>query len=283
MAEDANHTIVVREILVAVDSSSHSRAALRAAATLAKLMEANIRGLFVHEEHWSRISRLPSVTSINELTGKAHVLEEKALEQEIDLLKERLHRQLQHISKKNQITHSWETARGRVDEEILQAARKADLITIGSRGRSFHPGDRLGSTARTIIRKAEKPILLLKEGVDLGKTITTVFDASDESQKGLRLALSLAQKNDSTLSILVLDEGQETEGQRNQKLEKIVDSASIPVTITMLERPDLSAFLNAVNRQQSGLLVTPKKQSFFQQPSLETTLGYLNCPVLMVD
>ncbi|SHF55178.1 Nucleotide-binding universal stress protein, UspA family [Fodinibius roseus] len=282
MAEDANQPILVREILVAVDSSSHSRAALRAAATLAKLMEANIRGLFVHEEHWSQISNLPSVTSINELTGKAHVLKGKALEQEIDLLKQRLQRQLQQISKENRIPHSWETARGRVDEEILQAARKADLITIGTRGRSFYPGERLGSTARAIIRKADKPILVLKKGVDLGRTITTVFDASDESQTALRLALSLAQKNESTLSILILEEGQDTEGQRNQKLEKMVESASIPVSVTVLEHPDLPDFLNAVNRQQSGLLVTPKNQSFFKQRSLETTLGYLNCPVLMV-
>lgn len=283
MAEEGNDTILVREILVAVDSSAHSRAALRAAATLAKLMEANIQGLFVHEEEWSQISRLPSIKSINELTGKADVLGEDALEQEISLLKQRLQRQLKYISEKNEITHSWQTARGQVTEKILEAAEKADLITIGRQGRSFSPGDKLGSTARAIIQRADSPILLLKKGLNLGKTITAVFDASDESQKGLKMALSLAQKNDSALAILVLDSGQDTEGHRNKRLEKMVDNASIPVTVTMLERPDLREFLNAVNYQRAGLLVIPKNHSFLQRDTLETTLGYLNCPVLMIN
>lgn len=283
MTEDANHTILVREILVAVDSSAHSRAALRAAATLAKVTKANIRGLFVHEKHWSQISKLPSVVSINELTGKAQVLEKNALKQQVDLLKRRLRQELKYISEKNQLTHSWETVRGQVAEEILEAAKKADLITIGRRGRSFPLQKRLGSTAKAIIRQADKPILILKKGLNLDNPITAVFDGSSESQKGLNLALSLAQRNNSKLAILVLNETQQDKIQRNRTLEKLVDNASIPVSVTILQRPDMHRFLNEINYQHAGLLVIPKNQSFLQYDSLETTLGYLNCPVLMIS
>lgn len=283
MSDETNQTILFREILVAVDSSSHSRAALKAAATLARAMEANVRGLFVHEEHWSQISRLPSIKSINELTGKAHVLEEDALEHQIDLLKQRLQRQLKYISKKNKITHSWETARGEVAEKILEAAKESDLITIGREGRSFFLGGKLGSTARRIIREAAKPILLLKKGLNLGKTITSVYDASAESQKGLKLALSLAQKNESELSILVMDTQGEAKSQRNRTLEKMVENATIPVAVTMLENPDLREFLRAVNYQQAGLLVIPRNHPFLEDQNLEATLKYLNCPVLMIN
>lgn len=283
MAEDANHTILIREILVAIDSSSHSQAGLRAAAALAKLMEANIRGLFVHEEHWSQISKLPAITSINELTGKTDTLEEEGLEKQINLLKQRLRRQLESISKKNKITYSWETTRGPVAEEILEAAKKADLITIGRCGRSFPLKNKLGSTAKAIIQKADKPILLLKKGLNLGNTITVVFDASEQSQKGLNLALSLAQKNSGKLSILVLNKDQEVEAQRNRKLEKLVEKADIPVTVSVLNNPSRWQFFNTINYQHSGLLVIPKDQYFLQVDSLETTLEYLNCPVLMIN
>ncbi len=283
MAEDPNHTILVREILVAIDASAHSQAGLRAAAALAKLMEANIRGLFVHEEHWSQISKLPAITSINELTGKTDTLEEEGLEKQVDLLKQRLRRQLESISKKNKITYSWETTRGPVAEEILEAAKKADLITIGRCGRSLPLKNKLGSTAKAIIQKADKPVLLLKKGLNLGNTITVVFDASEQSQKGLNLALSLAQKNSGKLSVLVLNKDQEIEAQRNRKLEKIVEKADIPVTVTVLNNPSRWQFLNVINYQHSGLLVIPKDQSFLQVDSLETTLEYLNCPLLMIN
>ncbi|GAA5521493.1 universal stress protein [Aliifodinibius salicampi] len=283
MAEDKNHTILLREILVAIDSSPHSQAALRAAATLARLMEANIRGLFVHEEHWSRISRLPAIASINELTGKTDTLEEKGLEKQVNLLKKRLRHQLEDISRKNKISHSWESTRGQVADEILEAAKKADLITLGRRGRSFSLKNKLGSTAKAIIQKADKPILLLKEGLDLGNTVTVVFDASEASQKGLSLALSLAKRNYGKLSILVLNKDQESETRRNKELEKLIEKAEIPVSVTMLDKPSRWQLLNAINYQHAGLLVIPKKQSFLQLDSLETNLEYLNCPVLMMN
>src|SRR5690625_3793018 len=283
MDEDANHTILVREILVAVDSSSHSRAALRAAVTLAKVMEADIRGLFVHEEHWSRISQLSSLKTINELTGESQVLEEGALEQQIGTLKRRLQRQLKQISQKNKITHSWQTARGKVSEQILEASKEADLITIGLRGRSFPLKHKLGSTARAIIDKADKPILILKQGLNLDQTITAVYDGSEASRKVLALALSLAEKNGSRLSVLAIKQSPEAENQRSKSLERLVDNAPIPVTVTMLEQPDVRRFLHAVNSQQSGLVVIPKDQPFLQRDLLETTLNHLYCPVLMIN
>jgi nucleotide-binding universal stress UspA family protein len=283
MAEDANHTILLREILVAIDSSAHSQAALKAAATLAKLMEANIRGLFVHEEHWSQLSRLPAITSINELTGKTHTLEEEGLEKQVNLLEQRLRRQLEDISKQNKMSHSWEATQGQVAGEILEAAKRADLITIGRQGRSFSSKNKLGSTAKAIIRFADKPILLLEKGLNLGKTITVVFDASEKSQKGLNLALSLAKRNNGELSILVLNKDQEIETQRNPRLEKLVEKADIPVTVTVLNKPSRWQFLNAINYQHSGLLIIPKDQSLLEIDSLETTLEHLNCPVLMIN
>jgi nucleotide-binding universal stress UspA family protein len=65
MAEDTDQSILLRRILVAIDTSGHSREALEAAATLARLTEAQIHGLFVQEEQWGRIGNLPSLSAIN--------------------------------------------------------------------------------------------------------------------------------------------------------------------------------------------------------------------------
>jgi nucleotide-binding universal stress UspA family protein len=282
MAEDTEQSILLRKILVAIDTSGHSRAALEAAATLARITEAQVHGLFVQEEQWNCIGQLPSLSAINELTGHSQALEEGSIEQQVELLKQRLHRQLRTVSRQHQINHSWQTARGKVAEEILEAAKEADLITIGRRGRSFMRKSNLGSTARAIIRKADKPVLILKKGLELGQTITVVYNASAESQKGLRLALSIAQKNESKLWILVMDENSGGSEQRDKTVEQMVEDASVPVNVTIFQKPNVGQFLNVVNYQQSGMLVIPKNQSFLQGDALEITIEHIQCPVLLI-
>jgi nucleotide-binding universal stress UspA family protein len=164
----------------------------------------------------------------------------------------------------------------------LEAAKEADLITIGRRGRSFLRKGELGSTARAIIRKADKPVLILKKGLELGEAITVVYNASAESQKGLKLALSIAQKNESKLWVLVMNENNEAAGQRDKTVEKMVEDASVPVNVTIFQKPSVGQFLNVVNYQQSGLLLIPKNQSFLQGDALEITIGHIQCPVLLI-
>jgi nucleotide-binding universal stress UspA family protein len=275
-------TILLRHILVAVDTSPHSRAALEAAVALAKVMHANVSGIFVQEKHWSQITRLPSSIAINEFTGEPSSLEEDNMRREIERLGKRLRRQLQSISRRNEIDHSWKTARGEVSEEILEAARDADLITIGRRGRSLSRGSKLGSTTKSIIRKADKPVLILNEGLRLGHTITAVYNATPQSQKGLRMAVNIAEKNDSRLSVLVLDEGDQTGSERDKTAEKMVENSDAPVNITIFHHPNVGQFLNVVNYQQAGLLVIPKNQSFLRGEALEVTLEHIHCPVLLI-
>lgn len=283
MADDQNHTILLRKILVAVDTSAHSRAALEAAATLAKITEANIHGIFVQEEHWSKVSRLPSVKTVNELTGKSQSLEKDTIEKQVGRLKKRLYRQLKFISQRKEIDHSWETASGLVEEKILEAAKEADLITIGRRGRSFLRHKRLGSTAKAIIQQADKPILVLQKGLRLGTAITCIYDTTEESQRSLKLALSLTEKNDSRLFVLVIQNETDISSERDKSVEQMVDHTHVPVSITTMRQPSIGKFIHIVNRQKPGLLVIPKSQPYLQNDSLETTLEYLNCPVLMVN
>src|SRR5699024_5181335 len=97
MAEDEEQVILFRRILVAVDTSAHSRAALEAAADLAQATEAHLSGIFVEEEHWNRVGRLPSGSSVNVLTGRSETLEEERLQHRIEYLTKRLRRDLKRI------------------------------------------------------------------------------------------------------------------------------------------------------------------------------------------
>lgn len=280
MAEDSNKTVLLREILVAIDTSTHSQAALEAAVALAKTMEANLQGLFVQDELWQKISRLPSTSTVNTLTGNVLPLESDTLEDRIRLLRNRLRRKMELMSSKNKVTYSWSSTQGKVEDKVLEASKNADLITIGLKGSSARR-KRIGSTAKTIIQKAEKPVLILKEGLHLGTTLTVVYDASKESQKGISLALKIAERNNSSVNVLVVDNNPDALDQRNKELESLVDGASVSVNVELMENTDLGSFLNTINEQHSGLLIIPKNQPLLAK-SFETILHHINCPLLMV-
>lgn len=281
MAEDTKRSVLLREILVAIDTSSHSQAALEAAIALAKTMEANIQGLFVQDELWNRITQLPSTRAVNALTGDVLPLEHEMLEDQVTILKHRLRRKLEYLSRRNKVKHSWIFTRGKVEEKILEAAETADLITIGIRGHSLRK-KKLGSSAKAIIQKAEKPVLILKKGLRLGNTLTAVYDASKESQKGIKLALKIAKKNNSPLSIMVVDNNPDVLDQRSKELEKMLEDTSVSVEIELMDRTDLGSFLNSINQRNSGLLIIPKSQPLLSK-SFETVLNHINCPLLMMS
>ncbi|MDX1586735.1 MAG: universal stress protein [Balneolaceae bacterium] len=281
MAEEKKGSDLVREILVAIDTSAHSQAALEAAITLARTMEANIQGLFVQDEVWQKLSQLPSTKTVNTLTGDVLPFESDTLEDHLTLMRNRLRRKLEYLSSRNQITYSWSSIKGNVENKILEASKNADLITIGLKGKSASR-KRIGSSAKTIIKKAGKPVLILKRGLHLGTTLTVVYDASEESQKALKLALKIARKNNSSLKVLVVDNNPEAMEQRNKELEQLLEGVSISVQIDLIKNTDLGSFLNSINRQHSGLLIVPKNQPLLSK-SFETILLHINCPLLMVS
>lgn len=281
MDEETEKTVLVREILVAVDISKHSQAALEAAVALARTLEANIRGVFVHDEVWNHISRLPSISAVNTLTGQIFPFEDDTMEERVRLLESRLRQKLENISRRRDITHSWHSARGIVEEEILVAAKKTDLITIGLKGSSTRRKI-MGSSARRVIEKTDKPVLVLKEGLRLGRTITAVYDGSTGSQKGIKMALDIAERNESTLKVLILNNELEAREDRNQKLESLFRNRNVFAKFELLDRPDASQFLNSVNQQKSGLLIVPKDLPLLKR-SLDVILNHINCPLLMMN
>lgn len=281
MDEENEKTVLIREILVAIDTSKHSQAALEAAAFLARTLEANIRGVFVHDEIWNRVSQLPSTSSVNTLTGQISSFENDTMEYKIKLLKNRLRKKIESVSRRHQISHSWHYLRGKVEEKILDAAKESDLITIGLKGSSA-TRKVLGSSARRIIERADKPVLILKEGLRLGTTITAVYDGSKESQKGIKMALHIAERNESTLSVLVINNSQQAPEERNKELKNLLQNKPDFVEIELLDKPNVSRFLNSVNQQKCGLLIVPKDQPLLNK-ALQIILININCPLLLMN
>lgn len=278
--DDSEETpIKMTEILVALDHSRHSRAALETAAAIAKLMEAKIHGLFVHDDRWLRISKLPSISEIDELTGRISPIDRVAVEKEIRKLEKTIKEYFEIISKQHQLTHRWSTVKGVVTEKILEAAEDCDMITIGSRGRSYSKTRKLGTTAATIIRSADKPILILQKRHNLGYPAIAIFDGSKRSVSGLRIADEIAERNETHLTIIDLSEAFPSSEESRKLVERFKKNAKI----LKLNQPNMGRFLYLINKLRGGLLVLPKNDRFINRTTLEHILESADCPVLFAN
>ncbi|RMF77434.1 MAG: universal stress protein, partial [Nitrospirae bacterium] len=74
-----------RRIVVAVDASADSLAAVRAAARLAEALSAELHGLFVEDANLVRLARLPFAREVR-LSAAPRRLEAAALERELRAL-----------------------------------------------------------------------------------------------------------------------------------------------------------------------------------------------------
>jgi nucleotide-binding universal stress UspA family protein len=110
------------------------------------------------------------------------------------------------------ISIEFDLAEGSTAREILAKAESmpADLLVIGTHGRSGFEHLILGSVAEKVLRKAECPVLTVPRSVPdvvpappvLFKRIVCAIDFSDCSMHALNYAMSLAQEADAALTVV---------------------------------------------------------------------------------
>lgn len=143
---------VIRKILYATDFSESSAPASEYAQTLAKLAGADIHVLHVIGELAdSRRSRIPP---------EAFEIFEKEIE--VQVVKEMEDFCRRHLGE--EIAYTTETAIGNPFQVILSAAaaQKADLIIMGTHGRTGIEHVLMGSTAERVVRKSPIPVLTVR-------------------------------------------------------------------------------------------------------------------------
>ena len=141
-----------RRILVPMDFSEGSRFALRHAIELAKEFESEVIGLHVIEVAYG-VGEMGYVIDAETLRGKMNEEAERMLNQTLS-------------------EQEYEPARGLVRtgvpySEIVNVAEEesADLIVLGSHGRSGLSRFFLGSTSERVVRHAPCPVLVIRERI----------------------------------------------------------------------------------------------------------------------
>jgi len=204
---------VIRRILVALDASAHSLAALEEAAALASAMHAELLGLFVEDINLVRTAGLPFARQVSYPSGTQERMSSERIDRELRAQAELARRALAAAAGRRHARWSFRTVRGQVTGEILAAASQTDLVLLGKSG--WSPARPVGSTALGLIAASPAAFLLVAREAPQTGPIAVFFEGDPDSQndsqrdsqsnsrRALEAAIRLAVAHQTGLLVLV--------------------------------------------------------------------------------
>ena len=195
----------VEYILVALDLSPHSEAALASAAELAAALHLELRGLYVEDVNLLRLCGLPFAIEFGSFTARPRRIEQSHLEREFRMQATQLRKIMADVAGRQRIAWSFQVVRGGVTDQLLAASTAARMLSLGRVGRS--PGKRTGSTAQAIAQRTQRPVVFQsRQQRSVRGPLVVVYTGSEAAGRGLALALQLAGQEQSTLTVLAYAE-----------------------------------------------------------------------------
>ncbi len=271
----------IRRILVALDASPNSFAALEAAARLAAYLEAELLGLYVEDEDLLRGAELPITRMVGSFSGEVRPVERGDMEQQLKAQAVRARRAMEHIAGMAHLHWSFKVARGGVAREVLAAAAEADLISLGHCGWSSVVGRKIGTTTEMILSKTAAPVLLLRQGLRAGQAVLVVYDGSSCARTGIAIAVQLAGDERTPLVVLVPASAEDA-GRIREEAERDLDElgALPPIRFNIIPRRDAALLEHLVLVEDAGILILPTVDVF--ERGFKEVLLELDRPVLVV-
>jgi nucleotide-binding universal stress UspA family protein len=272
----------IRRILVALDASPHSLAALEAAAELAAGLKAELLGLFVEDINLLRLAELPFAREMGVFSTTRRRLDILEVERELRAQASRARRALAIAAGRAQVPWSFRVARGVIAAELLAAASEADLVILGKVGWSPTGRRHMGSTARAVLSQATCLTLILQEGVRLSLPILVVYDGSTIAQKALSAAIRLVRGKNGYLTVLILADGPDAARELQTNVAKWLRERGLEARYRWLVGADVRHLPRIVDSEGCGMLVLPGQHSRVQSQGLLVWLDEVTCPVLLV-
>ncbi len=273
------HKLLIRRILVALDGSPHSQAALEAAAHLAELLRAELMGVFVEDVNLLRLAELPFAQEVRRHTATIEKLEVRYLHRQLQRQAEQAQADLKRVANAHALSATFRVARGPVSAEVLAAALEADLLALG---RISHAGPpRLGSTAKTAVAQTSRPVLLMRPGLPFAQPILLVYDGSPGAERALEVAAYLAGEN-GRLQVLLWAENAQQALAQEEAIRQSQQPKGLNLQFRRLTQPDVANFAYLVRLSGTGLMVLSDTNTRLPTAVVHTLLEELDHPILLV-
>lgn len=268
-----------RRVVVALDASPGSLAALDAAADLAARVEAELLGVFVEDINLIRLAELPVTRNVSLAAGTEEPLRPAEVEAHMRDLATRARQALSAAASRCRVTGSFRVARGPVVREVLAAAEKSDLLILGWTSRPLTPRERPGRTARAAARLAAGSVLLLPLVTGLHGPVVAVHDSTDGSPAVLAAGARLSGRSGQDLLVLAIGASSEAAAARAESARDWLRARGrAPRCRAIVD--GLASLRDAIRSERAGLLVLSATSPFVTADG--DLLDELGCALLLV-
>ena len=212
-------------IIVAYDGSALSQEAFAYSVTLAKAIGASIVGAHVLEplpppiiaEGMAGIDATPAMAEFDDAARQDVEKEQTRFEREFEKLGEQCAAESIPFESRVDV--------GLLVPALVEMAGAEDLIAVGMKGRFARAG--LGSSARSLMKKAPCPVLIASGPRRPIRRVLSVFDGSSVSKKAIAKAKELSEQAGWPLTILATEGGDTELSQAIERAQELAPDAKI--------------------------------------------------------
>jgi len=270
----------IQRILVAVDGSEHSLAALEAACSLAAQLHAEIEALFVEDDDLLRLAELPCARVLSTLLMEPEPTDRDRMERLLRLLAARSQEALQRHSVALGVRARFRSVRGRVVAELQAAAGEADLLSLGKAGHGQSGLAGPGSTLRAAL-DAGRPVLVVERRPRVGHGLLAVYDGSTGSARALATAAEIAAGTGQELTVLILGHAAAMDALSREAVEIVARHGTSP-RLTFSWAQPVIAIPAAVRRVRPALVVLSTGEGDRSEERAGPLIKAIDCPLLLV-
>lgn len=272
----------IRRILVALDASAHSLAALDAAVELAARLEAELLGLFVEDVELLSLAECPYARELLYPSAKEAPLSRATMEARLRAQSERAREALGNAAGRSHVPWTFRIVRGRVTPEILAAAAEADLLAMGKIGWSFGPLVRLGSSALAVVTSAIPVLLVSEQGLPPNVKLVVYYEGSIAAQRSLLAALQLAKAKQNIITVLLAAADGDRALKMRDEVNALLKGKEIEVRYREIDPDDEMSLFRALKAEQPGSLVLGGRELLKKLQSIGAPQREIEAPLLLL-
>ncbi|MDK9558215.1 universal stress protein [Marinobacter sp. M216] len=267
-------------IVVLLDGSPMSYAALRAAANIAAQTGAEVLGVFVEEMNLLRSAGFSFSREVGSASGISRTLDTARVERRLQRLADHARQALAKAMEGRGGHHALSITRGRVIEEVLALAGPEDLLVLGRVGWSSAPGARLGSTARGLVQRSPGRVLLWCEQNVPARDRIVVFlnDHPEANERALTAAAEASRRYRQAVTALLCP-GSSVSQEQLSDFSRDLEVMGGGIRLRVLPACDPATIAQTVRQEHASHLVISRGCVLFQKPGADQLLVVLDLPV----
>lgn len=282
MSEGPSRTGVFKRIVVALDASPHSQAALDLAVRMAVVLEAELEGVFIKDENLLRAAQLPFAQEVRAHSVSPKRLNDRRVERKLRYQAEKAEAALREATANVEVTSNFRIVEGKVTDELQGAAEEADLIALGKTS-TRSSRRRLGTTCEALLSTAPAPVLVLRERMPPGQPVLTYYDGSETAKLALRVATDLASQPEPRPVTVFVPAEHEDEAERLRKeVYEVYGDRTPPLIVRPLTHTEVDRLAALARREGTGLFVMPDGCSPLTNVPLQRFLYEVDRPLLVM-